>query len=184
MDGPGRQEVGTTIRAYLPWLQREGVLDHVRAKVSARTRALLDTPPLPTSWIDSALMDEVYLAVAERLGEEGVRRLGYESTRDSYAPLVRRFASTIFSLFGGHPGTLLARAEMLTSSFVRGASFTGLEDERVLLLRNVQPAPRLAYVAWQGVLETLFDLSRTTGEVHLAGLEEEGRLGRFGVWWR
>ena len=184
MDEQRRQEVGTTVRAYVPWLKREGLLEHVRARVSGRTRTLLDAPPLPTAWIDSSLMDEIYLAVAERLGEDGVRRLGYESTRDAYAPLVRRFVSTIFSLFGGTPATLLSRAGMLTSSFVRGASFTYLDDDRQLLLRNVEPAPRLAYVAWQGVLEILFDLTRTTGEVRLDGLEEDGRLGRFGVSWR
>lgn len=181
-----RQEIGTTIKAYLPILTKQGWLEPVRARVSEPVRAMLDAPTRVKAWIDSSQVDEIYVAVEQVAGEDGVRLLTSESTRASFAPIVRRLAGTLLGLFGATPATLLSRGDALTSSFVRGASFTWTEDgphAGTLIVRQVEPAPRLAYVAWAGVLENVFELTSHAGTLTLVAVEDGGRAGRFVARW-
>jgi hypothetical protein len=182
-----RHEVsGTSIINYLKHFDKTGVRATIRKRVGPATAVYFDKLILPTSWVPRSVLDDIYAAVAMDGGEDAVRRFTQEVTRDGYGPMVRQFVETLLGLFGVSPATLFSRFGAIGGMYEHGTeySYTALSPRSgELVVRLVEPAPRLVFVAWEGIFQFVFELTKEKGTVEPVQLSEGSRVGRFLLRW-
>src|SRR2546423_11475947 len=115
---------GAVLRADIAWLEKTGLEVAVRDRLPPDTQALLDNPPLPISWVPARHVDALLDAVLQIGGEDKLLKLGEETTRSSFGPVLRPLLRTLVSLFGASPGALFNRIDSTLGVFLKGASFT------------------------------------------------------------
>ncbi|RKG68717.1 hypothetical protein D7V80_11255 [Corallococcus sp. CA054B] len=177
---------GTSILNFLKYFDKKGVRATMRQRVSPATAIYFDKLILRTSWVHRSVLDDIYAAVAMDGGEDAVRRFSLEVTRDGYGPMVRQFAETLLGLMGASPSTLFSRYGAIGGMYEHGTeySYTALSPRSgELVVRLVEPAPRLVFVAWEGVFQFAFELTREQGTVAPVQVSENGRVGRYLLTW-
>lgn len=70
---------GAVLRSYVEEMRNTGALDDVLARVPADVRSLAQKPPLPISWVDARLTNQLLVALQEARGREAVVELGVNS---------------------------------------------------------------------------------------------------------
>src|SRR5690349_2839393 len=66
---------GTTFRAYVEYLEKSGMLDHVLPQLSPEAARLVANRPLPGGWVGGRLLDEFCAAVYALDGKEGIVKM-------------------------------------------------------------------------------------------------------------
>ncbi|MCP3144979.1 hypothetical protein [Pyxidicoccus xibeiensis] len=182
-----RHEVsGTSIINYLKHFDKTGVRATMRQRVSPETAVYFDKLILRTSWVPRSVLDDIYAAVAMDGGEDAVRRFSLEVTRDGYGPMVRQFTETLLALIGASPATIFSRFGSIGGMYEHGTeySYTARSPRSgELVVRLVEPAPRLVFVAWEGIFQFAFELTREQGTVEPVQVSEGGRVGLFHLRW-
>ncbi len=176
-----------TLRAYLRELERRGVFAHVRARVSASTRALFDDPPPASSWIDAAPIEDLMGVVSEQSGEGEVRALSRDAQK-SLVPLLRPLIEGALRLFGTSPPTLYTRLDLLTKTSLRGVSFSWVargahEGDVVVRFVDRRQVPGHVFVSFASSLELVLELCGKQGTVS-APVMANGQSARFAVAWK
>jgi hypothetical protein len=177
---------GSLFRSYVEALQTMGMRAAVRAAVSPRVQALIDQPPLHRDWLDGSEVREVFKALVDLRGLEGVRRLGYECMRASILQHLRPMIQTTLGLHGRSPAVLFARLDTLAKPFFRGISFEYSEAgprEGVILLRSTYPMGSVQFSAWEGSLSALYDEVGTPGVIEPATVAEDHLSGTMRARW-
>jgi hypothetical protein len=106
------------MRAWRDVLEREHLLDRIRARLTPRVADLLARPPAATEWLDVAYYECVSEAVLEELGEAELTRLTFEINRRGFAALHTRFTLRLVRLFGPNPHAVfeqIPRAASITT---------------------------------------------------------------------
>ncbi|HEY6912164.1 MAG TPA: hypothetical protein VI356_22485 [Myxococcales bacterium] len=181
-----RQFSGAVLRADVAWLEKNGLKEAVRERVPAETRALLDKPPLPISWVSGRHVDAVLEAVMAAAGEDKVIQLGAETTRNSFGPVVRPLLKTLVTLFGASPAALFSRLDTVLPVFSRGSTFTyepSGEREGLLRLRIVDRAPRAWFVQWRGTLAFGFEVAGVNGSIASCDIDARANGAVYRVAW-
>jgi hypothetical protein len=178
---------GSVLRAYVDHVKQLGLMDEVRARLSAEALQKVDKPPLAISWFDSRLSNEITQVVYDLRGRDAVREMGRVITSQSIARVLRPLVASSMSLFGTTPATLLSRLETFSSLMVRNADFSWTpKDERsgTMTLSHGVPLPDAAYALWEGVFLYMFELAQSpTGHVGQTRLANEGRQGSVDIGW-
>ena len=177
---------GIVVRSYLNALQQKGQLAEVRARVPPGTAAQIDKPPFPVSWVPAAVIEDIARAVVDLHGHDAMRSVAHAAMHQSMGSLLRPLLSTTLSLFGNGPATLFSRLDAITSTVVKGASFSWTaKDEKsgTIEIRYDEPASDALYCAWEGVLSFAFDVTNVKGEMSVARLAEDGRSARIDASW-
>jgi hypothetical protein len=112
----------TVLRAYAGYLQKAGLLAEARATLSPEAVALLEHPPLPSSWVDGDPLSELLGLVAKRQGVAGVHRMSEQSLREML-PIYMPALKGALRLSGVSPATLLAHLNTLTRSSIDGCEY-------------------------------------------------------------
>lgn len=157
-------------QGYVAALRRVGLLDDVRARVSERTRALIDRPPLVTTWISHEPTDDLLVAVHALRGTPMVRRISRDAALNGIAPAVRSIIEKTLRLVGASPASLLSRLQTLTSSAARGSQWAWEPKSPTSGMMTVRfPArsgiPDCVFEGIGGSLEAVFDLAGVEGKV-------------------
>ena len=115
-------------------------------------------------------------------GEDAVRRFSLEVTRDGYGPMVRQFIETLLGLIGASPATIFSRFGAIGGNGTEHGteySYTALSPRSgEMVVRLAEPAPHLVFVAWEGIFQFAFELTREKGTVAPVQVSEGGRVGR------
>jgi len=181
-----RQLSGAVLRADIAWLDKNGLKAAVRERLPPETQALLDRPPLPISWVSARHVDALLDAVLQIAGEEKLLKLGEETTRSSFGPVLRPLLRTLVSLFGASPAALFSRIDSTLAVFLRGASFSYEprgEKEGVLHLRTVdRPLPAF-HLQWKGTLRFTFEVANAKGAISSCVIDPDGQGAVYAVSW-
>ena len=118
-DGPSYKVKASVFRAYVKWLEQEGRLASVLAKTSPETARLVKAPPLASTWMESAPLDELVTHIEEGLGLEGVRRASQEVLRDQMGPLLTPMVRNILRMIGASPETIFRHWDDLVKTTMR-----------------------------------------------------------------
>ncbi len=178
---------GSVVRAYLKYLDSAGMLASVRASVPARTQAILDHPPFVLSWVSSEIFEDIYGAVHELSGDEGVRRLTHEATKSQVGPLLGPLIHGAMKLMGASPSSVFAELNAIAAPALGGITFTwtpSTESSGELVVEHSGPSTPVVFNAWAGTLSYAFDVCEVEGEIAIQELMPDGLSGRYRVHWR
>jgi hypothetical protein len=115
-----------------------------------------------------------------------VRSFTFESGLHTYGALLRRLAQGLLERPGPSPAVLLESLSVVAALYERGSRHvyvaSGPHTGRVEVYL-AEPAPRLTFVAWEGLYSLAFELTRWPGTVSLSAVVEGGGHGRYLVSW-
>jgi hypothetical protein len=118
MDGANYRVKASILRAHIKWLQSEGRLEAVRAKVSEPTAKVMDDPPLASSWMESAPLDEIVEQIEVLDGLAGVRRVTAMTLHEQVHRVVEPMIRGIMRIIGTSPHTLYKRLNELLKTVI------------------------------------------------------------------
>ncbi|MBF5046015.1 hypothetical protein FGE12_26620 [Aggregicoccus sp. 17bor-14] len=178
---------GSLFRSYVAGLDAMGLRAPVRAAVSARVQALMDTPPTHREWLGGNELAEIFRAVVGQRGIEGIRQLGYEATRLSTLQHLRPMIQATAALHGNTPDVLFSHLDALCKPFFRGLRFEyAAEGPRTgtLTMRSTYPMGVVQFAAWEGALRHIFEeLKVKSGVLEPARVAPDGHSGTMRVRW-
>jgi hypothetical protein len=181
-----RRETAASLRSFIPWLRRELLFDQVHDSISPAAAALLKRPPLPTSWIDSTLTDEIFQAVLALRGDEAVSQMSLTAMRESLGFLVQPLLAMFIKLFGATPASVLAQMPTMTALFIKGVAYdwspTSAESGE-LIIAYEKPIPSGVFHGWRGITLFAFDLCKTTGTNRIE-VSPDSSAARYTIAWK
>jgi hypothetical protein len=122
-DGANYRVKASIFRAHLKWLQSEGSYEAVRAKVSPATGKLMDAPPLASSWMESAPLDDIVEQIELLDGLDGVRRVASMTLRDQIHPFMEPMIRGIMRVIGTAPPTIYKRLGDLVKTVIQEVEY-------------------------------------------------------------
>jgi hypothetical protein len=111
-----------TFRSFCKAVDKVGRRQAVLTRVPPETRQLMESPPLPGSWIDLWCVWHIVLAIEDIGGPALVREVSRQATDDARGPYMR-IVDSVLKMFGTSPATLLKRMNALVGSFIEGAEY-------------------------------------------------------------
>jgi hypothetical protein len=177
---------GSLVRGYLEQVRRLAILPEVIERVSASSRQLIADPPMPSTWLDASVIEEMVNAVEELRGLEGVRALTAEGLKTGLLALMQPVIAGMLRLFGATPETLLSRFGEFAAGNVKGLSFRWeRESDRAgkLHIQFPRQVPRNAFIGFESGCRIILDLCSKQGRVEDAVLAATGGSGFVRVSW-
>lgn len=178
---------GSTFRAYLSGLESMGLRSVVRTMVPARVQRMMDTPPLPTAWMEGDELSLLFNAVMKLQGLEGMRTLGYAAMSGSTGRYLKPLMQLTLTKHGRDPVTLFSTLTPICRPFFEGLTFHFAPDgprSGVLKVRSVTPLGAASWAAWEGSLRILFEeCGVSTGLISPSLTTEQGRVATMRVRW-
>ncbi|MDY7225910.1 hypothetical protein [Hyalangium rubrum] len=190
MDNPKRGHEkfsGSTFRAYLDGLDAMGLRAVVRLMVPPHVQGMMDTPPVPTVWMESDALPLIFDAVMKLQGLEGMRALGYAATSGTTGRFLKPLMQMMLNKHGRSPASLFANMSSLYRSFFQGLEFKYTPEgarSGMLQIRSNSAMGASSWAAWEGSLRLLFEeCGVTTGVISPSHVSEEGRVATMRVRW-
>jgi len=159
---------GAIIQGYLKTIDRMGLREEVRERVSDRTRAVMDKPPLVVSTVGGSILDDMMVAVAAVRGIDTVREVASKSMIDTLGVVLKKLLTNTLKLFGRSPKSIFERVGTLSAAMIRGLEFRyqPLDDTSgVIHIDFPAPVSEAYQAAWEGTLEYAYLLCETSGTV-------------------
>jgi hypothetical protein len=158
-----------TVRAHLIQIENLGFLPQVMAKLPEETRRALAALPLPTSWVDGKVMQDIVCAVEAVRGMDAVRLVTMRAQEVGTTPLLMPVVGGVMRLFGATPNTLLSRFGDLVKTQLRGPTFQWVLDApksgRLTITFPHLDVPRASFVGFESGCKGILDLCKVDGEV-------------------
>jgi len=164
------QSKASIFRGFVVAIEKEGLLEPVRARVSAETRGFIDSPPPASTWMPSWPSEQIAEAVTEIAGVQRWRRIAYlRHARRRGAAAAR-----------GHRGLLATVSVRSPRRCFRACSthavehqgidyqFTSTgerEGEMIVTYPHRRDLPMSTYFAVAGALEVVFELCGARGTI-------------------
>jgi hypothetical protein len=189
MSADARGCLGTVYRVVLDFLTERGMLEEVKARLTAPSRKVLEKLPFAFAWQDSAPLEEVEKLLYAR-SPDLVADLGHAAGRQLSGTLVAPVLKMALSLFGQTPGSLFGHLDRFFSIVVRGFSFqyeaNTAKDGTVVARIEGSGIHRSLFEQLRGNLRTIYDLCNATGSVGAAQVlrhDDSGAEIRLPVRW-
>jgi hypothetical protein len=169
-DGAHYQVKGSVFRAHLKWLERERLLELVAAKVSPESARLFKSPPLGSSWMESAPLDELMEQIEVVRGLDGVRQVARDTLRDEMSPMLGPMVRGVMRVIGGSPPTLYSRMGDLVRTILKDVEYrwTSTGDKKGTLdvsYPNGHNVPMRTFVSGVMGVEHMLTLCNAVGTV-------------------
>ena len=150
-----------TFRSFVTAVEKHGKRDAVLTRVPRDTAALIESPPLPGSWMDLWTVWHIIQALEEIGGMPLVREVSRQATDDARRPYMR-IVDSVLKMFGTSPATLFKRMNSLVTSFIQGVDYAySVRDDRSGIMQVVykcQPAiPDCVFVSLTPTFQTLLE---------------------------
>ncbi|MCA1827408.1 MAG: hypothetical protein ABR567_03600 [Myxococcales bacterium] len=168
MDSAPRQGLGTFFRALIDFVEEKGLLAQVREKVSPQTRALIEKPPRPMSFLPSRPIDEVETALLELTSAEVCVECGLAVARPLGWSLLQPVLRIAFQFLGQSAEPIFGNLDRFFSLVTRGIEFSWERGEKggtVMARFDGPDTPEAAFHVLRGSLLFAFEASGTTGAV-------------------
>lgn len=123
-DGTYYQVKASVFRAYIKWIEREGKLAVILPRLTPDTAKLVKTPPLASTWMRSAPLDELVEQIELFGGIEAVKRAGTDTLRDEMGPVLAPMVKNILRLIGASPATLYRHWDDLVKTAMRDVEWS------------------------------------------------------------
>lgn len=187
--------VGLSVKAHLVTgfvdvLKSRGHLSKIEPFLEPETRALIESRPLATKWIDGRFAAELHFLTHQLVGVAELRECSHLATQRSAVRVMLPFVEATLRLFGASPASLFHRIDQFVCQSTRGvaASFVSTGDRSgVVTFRYTQcrlmPISTLEGAA--GALRSAFDVTRTDGTFHaIRWTDDERNVGELDLSWR
>ncbi|MEI8255073.1 MAG: hypothetical protein WCJ30_05310 [Deltaproteobacteria bacterium] len=186
-----RYEVkGTVMRGRAAALREQGWLVKVEKHLDPATLAMVNEPPVTSTWIEGARVAEIDDVVRDVLGDRVLEELAAMTVRRSIGPLLRAAVEGTLRLFGTSPATLFARLDRLSASTVRGMSFSwetagARGGSMTVTYPGSADVPLSTFISIRAGFEGVFDMCGAKGTSRLAVRSEAPprNSGRFDISW-
>jgi hypothetical protein len=175
-----------TFRAYLAQIEKIGALAEVKARVQPETLHAMESPPLPTAWIDPLLYEDMMGALEAVRGIAAVRTVTKSALESTTLPNLRPIVGGLLRLFGTSPATLLSRVPDFSRPVSRGVDYEWqLDTPHSGRLTMIFPrrVPRATYVAFESGLWLILELCGVRGHVAPTEISDDGTRGTIHVTW-
>jgi hypothetical protein len=160
---------GATLRAYVKFLRDHKKLEAICARVSTEVAAVLNEPPLPGSWLEAKLLEDIVEAYTVQEGKAA----SLDMARQVIGDMVPKYVGVmqgVLRILGMSPPKLLARMNEMMKPTVMGQDYqvtsTGerscLVDLRIATTRQV---PRSAFIGPVAAFELIFSLCGIKGTI-------------------
>jgi hypothetical protein len=158
------------VRCYAHWLTRENKLNRVLEQVPKETAALIQNPPLPSTWVEAALLEPVFSVVERIEGDGTLRRMSREALRDELLPPLRHMVSAFVRLLGASPETIYRHLNDLIKTSVVGLDigFTPTSTRSGVVVASfdvTKEIPGCIFIALIATLEVVLEICGATGTV-------------------
>jgi len=180
---------GSAFRGYVTQIEKLGALAEVRARVPPETLAALETPPLPSVWIDAIIVEDLIGALEAARGLDAVRAVTKNGQQGTMLPVVRPILTGLLRLFGATPATLLARFPDFTRTVQRGIQFRWESESpragRLVVTFGRPHVPRHAFIGMESACWLILDLCGLKGTVAPTEISSDGTStsGKVPVRW-
>lgn len=169
-DGGNYRVKASVFRAHLKWLEQEGKLAAVRAKMTPATAALADSPPLASTWMSSEHVDELVEHIETLEGLDGVRRLSHDTLQRELGGILIPMVKNVMRIIGTSPPTLYKRMPDLVKTVVQDVEYIwteGTKTSGTLTVRytNGKNVPIRTFVSGMAALEKILEVCNKTGTV-------------------
>jgi len=175
-----------TFRAYLAQIEKIGALAEVKARVAVDTLRAIDSPPLPTAWIDPSVFEDMMCALEAARGLAVVRQVAKDALEGGTLANLLPIVGGLLRLFGTSPATLLSRVPEFSKPVSRGVEYQWELESTTsgrLTISFPRRVPRVTYVSFEAGLGLILDLCRVQGAVSAADIAEDGESGTIRVSW-
>jgi hypothetical protein len=190
VDAESRGCLGTVYGIVSAFLTERGLLDEVKAKLTAPSRKILEKPPFAFAWQDSAPLEEIEKVLYAR-SPELVADLGHAAGKQLSGTLVAPVLKMALSMFGQTPGSMFGHLDRFFSMVVRGFSFqyepNTAKDGTVVARIEGSGIHRSLFEQIRGNLRTVFDLCNAKGSVGAVEVlrhDDKGAEIRVAVSWQ
>jgi hypothetical protein len=181
--------LGSVYRVTAEFLAERGLLAEVKEKLSPEARKVLEKPPFPFAWQESAALEEiekVLYAKSPQLAAD----LGFAAARVLSGNVIAPVLRVATSLFGATPDAFFRNLDRFYAMVVRGFSFRyeehGEKEGRVIArISGGRPHPSL-FQQLKGNLAILYQIAGATGVIDepvLLASDESGAEIALGVRW-
>lgn len=183
----GYEVKAAALRGYIVEIERLGVLAAVIDKVGADTRRAIESPPLPSAWIDAILVEDMIGALESIAGTKAVRTVTSAGQRAGAARFLLPVAGALLRLFGTKPDTLLARFSEVTKTAIRGVDFKWTSESPtqgyLTVLFRRRHVPRHVFIGMESGCWLVLDLCKLNGKVAETEIVNDGTTGVIRVSW-
>lgn len=183
----GYEVKAAAFRGYVEQLEKLGVLAAVREKVPEETRRAIDSPPLPSAWIDAMIVEDIIEGLQALRGIEGVRMVTSAGQKSGVARVLIPVAGALMRIFGTRPDTLLARFDDMTKTVIRGVDLQWVLDTPTSGHLKVKfprkNVPRHVFIGMESGCWLILELCHARGTVKDTEIVNEGTTGVIRVSW-
>jgi len=184
----GPTVAGGMIRGYVSVLERRGLLASVREAVPERAREVIDHPPFPLAWVETAVLAELMDATGRLHGRETVKDISLETARTKAGPILLPFMRTLLSLWGATPHSLFKHLQRLVAVQARGLNVSYAPETPSSGTVELSYPPGHAandhvFASWEGAFHFIFDVCGVKGTVDRSEVSDGGQRARIGIRW-
>ena len=183
----GYEVKAAALRGYIGEIEKLGVLPAVLEKVEPETRRAIESPPLPSAWIDAILVEDMIGALESILGPKAVRTVTSAGQRTGAARFLIPVAAALFRLFGAKPDTLLGRFSEVTKTAIRGVQFKWTSESPTSGCLSVtfprKHVPRHVFIGMESGCWLTIELCKLNGKVAETEIVKDGTTGLIRVSW-
>lgn len=183
-----REVLAATFRAAVEHIERQNVLDHVRARVPEVTALLIEKPPMRFRFISSEHIDQLYEAYKEKTNRQGLVDLGVAIARGTSLSAAGPVVKMAVALFGANPASLFGNLDRFYSVATKGITFvwkqTGEREGIIDTHFEPGPPPTASATVLEGNLFYAYEVLGTeTGVIEPHVALENGHLIRVRARW-
>jgi hypothetical protein len=177
---------GTTLRAYLKHLKEQNKLETIRAHLSPESKEVTVAPPLPGSWVDARVLEEIVEVTFQLGGKAAVINLG-RAVMHEMLPSYVGVLQGVLKICGASPAFIFKRLNDLLRPIVHGQDYryTAKGDrDGVMEVRydTARAVPRSAFISSTLAAELVFLLCSVDGRVGEPEITGP-RSARYSVRW-
>ncbi|MEM7151844.1 MAG: hypothetical protein AAF799_03335 [Myxococcota bacterium] len=169
-------------------LEQKGLHDQVLAKVPEAVAKLMQHPPTGGAWMPAVAFSYVFVALHGTLDDEQMRAVASSSILRGPMKTMKPMVEGMLRLFGTSPLAFFRRLPKIMAQQLQGVTFDLVEaqDTEVLVqvrYHYVRGLPREAFVYWDGVQRSTFDICGV-GPTHCSmKIESEDSSARYHYRW-
>ena len=164
-----------------------GIFDEMRSGCSPALAPLLDDPRNAPPWVESGPLHELLFAVGKLRGREGVRQLGYGTTKHGgFTSVLEPIIHLSLRILGGDPNSLFSRSQLMASVISRGVEMKWVSTGPVsgtMKMRCDAPMSDFSWAVWEGSILYGVELAGATGTVEPARRGDDGKSCEIDVRW-
>jgi len=174
---------GSVLRGLTRSLSDFGLLEKVKLRVSAGTRATIEDPPLSITWLSLGVLEEIAVVAADIVGPRQWGEITYVGARDGILPILRAPCEAFLRIFGVSPRSLLTRINSIVGLTLRGLRYTWTDSSDhdghlEIAYDGCRDVPAPLFYGSAASIRLIFDLTGHEGSIEGPDISRDGARNR------